>query len=61
VTWVVRIDHGSRVYLRAPFGSPEFEAEYHTAIRGQGAAAARKPGAGSLQWLGNNTENPRRG
>ena len=51
VTWVVRIGHGPRTRLRAAYGTPEFEAEYHAAIRGEPASGPRRAGAGTLQWL----------
>ena len=35
----------------APYGSPEFEEQYHAAICGDLASGPRKPGAGTLQWL----------
>jgi len=34
VSWVVRVGHGPRVYLRAPYGSAEFGAEYRAAVAG---------------------------
>jgi integrase len=50
--WYVRVGHGPRIRLRSPYGTPEFESEYHAAIRGEKAASApRKPGAGTLRWL----------
>ena len=48
---VVRVGHGPRTPIRAAYGSPEFEAQYHAAIRGEAAPGPRKPGAGTLQWL----------
>jgi integrase len=52
--WYVRIGHGPRVRLNSPYGTPEFEAEYHRAIRGEKAASEpRKSGAGTLRWLWN--------
>jgi hypothetical protein len=51
VTWVVRIGHGPRTRLRAAYGTPGFEAEYHAAIRGEPASGPRRAGAGTLQWL----------
>ncbi|MFZ5693296.1 MAG: tyrosine-type recombinase/integrase [Pseudomonadota bacterium] len=51
-TWYVRQDKGPRIRIRADFGTPEFEAEYQAAIKGE--ALPRKPGqarAGSLEWL----------
>jgi integrase len=49
--WVVRIGHGPRTPITAAYGSPEFEARYHAAVRGEAAPGPRKPGAGTLQWL----------
>jgi integrase len=51
VTWVVRVGHGPRTRLRAAYGTPEFEAEYHAAIRGEAVSKPRRPGADTLQWL----------
>lgn len=51
VTWVVRVGHGPRTRLRAAYGTPEFEAEYHAAIRGEPVSGPRKAGTGTLQWL----------
>ena len=53
VSWVVRVGHGPRVYLRAAYGSAEFEAEYHAAIRGEPVSGPRKAGAGTFEWLWN--------
>jgi integrase len=52
VVWVVRIGKGPRTRLRAPYGSPEFTAEYNAAV--SGTAPPGKPAAisnASLQWL----------
>jgi integrase len=51
VRWVVRIGHGPRTPLTAPYGSPEFEAQYHSAISGKAVLSPRKAGAGTLRWL----------
>ena len=51
VTWVVRIGHGPRTRLRAPYGTSEFEAEYHAAIRGEAVSGPRRAAQGTLQWL----------
>jgi integrase len=52
--WYVRVGHGQRIRLKSPYGSPEFDAEYFQAIRGEKAASEpRKPGAGTLRWLWN--------
>ena len=51
VVWYVRIGRGSRTRIRAPFGTPEFDAEYQAALTGN--PRPRKTGveAGSLAWL----------
>lgn len=52
----VRVGHGPRIRLWAPFGSQEFEREY-VAILGGGTSPyrpgnlARKPAQGTLAWL----------
>jgi integrase len=52
VRWVVRLGHGPRIALKSAFGTPEFEAEYHAAVRGdQPATGARKAAKESLAWL----------
>lgn len=51
VVWYVRVGHGKRTRLRAQFGTPEFEAEYQSALAGEPPAIERKAGAGSLKWL----------
>jgi integrase len=47
----VRIGHGPRTVISAAYGSPEFEAAYHAAIRGEASGGPRKASAGTLQWL----------
>lgn len=51
--WVVRYGHGPRIWLQAAYGTPEFEAEYHEAIKNR--KAPQRPRArtqeGSLAWL----------
>ena len=53
VCWYVRRGHGLRMRLRALFGTPEFEAEYLAALRGEppskqkGPPPARSVGCGS--------------
>lgn len=51
VSWVVRVGHGPRMRLTAPYGTPEFEAQYHAAIRGEPVEVPRKPGPNTLHWL----------
>lgn len=49
--WYVRVGRGQRIRIRAEFGSPDFDAEYQAAIRGERSAAKTAGRAGSLQWL----------
>src|SRR5271166_1823983 len=49
--WVVRVGKGPRTRMRAPYGSPEFLAAYHTAISSPTAVKPRKPGGGTFAWL----------
>jgi hypothetical protein len=51
VVWIVRVEHGPRTRLRAAYGTPEFEAEYHAAIRGETISDRRKATHGTLQSL----------
>lgn len=51
VVWYVRKGKGPRIRLRAPYGSPEFMAQYHVAIRDMATSAPRKAAAGSIEWL----------
>ena len=51
IRWVVRVGHGPRTPLEAPYGSPEFEAQYHAAVRGEAAQRPPKRAEGSLSWL----------
>jgi integrase len=48
----VRKDHGPRTPITAPYGTPEFEAQYHAAIRSEAVTEPSKGGNnGSLAWL----------
>jgi integrase len=51
--WYVRIGKGPRTRISAPFGTPEFDAEYQTAIADLSARNKKKDGssAGTLAWL----------
>jgi integrase len=49
--WYVRIGKGPRTRLRAPYGTPKFDAEYVAAVSGQPPRDSRKPGVGTLEWL----------
>ena len=51
VRWVVRINHGPRIAIKAAYGTPEFEAAYHAAIRGETPPERPAEGAGTLLWL----------
>lgn len=49
--WVFRIGHGPRVKLTAPYGSPEFVAQYRAAMNGETTQPRGKASKGTLQWL----------
>jgi integrase len=51
--WYVRIGKGPRTRITAPFGTPDFDAEYQTAITDLSARNEKKDGAsaGTLAWL----------
>jgi integrase len=49
--WYVRIGKGPRIRLRAEFGSPDFDAEYQTALSGRPRPRKAGPRAGTLAWL----------
>ncbi len=51
--WYVRIARGPRVRIRAGFGTPEFDVEYHAAItaRLRPSPSRGAPVAGTLAWL----------
>src|SRR6516225_5851473 len=52
VVWYVRVDKGPRIRLRAEFGTPEFDAEYETAISGSTVRPRKNaPTTGMLAWL----------
>ena len=51
VVWYIRIGHGRRVRIRAPFGTPEFDAEYQAALTGAAHPQAKGEAAGSISWL----------
>jgi len=52
VVWYVRVDKGPRIRLRAEFGTPEFDAEYETAISGSTVRPRKNaPTTGTLAWL----------
>lgn len=49
--WIFRVGHGPRTKLTAPYGSPEFWAQYHAAARGEAPTSPRRPGRNTLAWL----------
>src|SRR5262245_5784530 len=51
VVWYVRIVRGPRTRIRAPFGTPEFDAEYQAALSGNPRPAKVGAAAGTLAWL----------
>jgi integrase len=55
VMWVVRVGRGAerrRVFIRAKYGTPEFQAEYEAALSGASIIRADgKAHAGTLAWL----------
>ena len=48
--WYVRVGRGRRIRLRADFGTPDFEAEYQSAVNGR-ALPPTEEVAGTLAWL----------
>ena len=48
--WYVRVGRGRRVRIRADYGTPEFDAEYRSALAGTPTRMAA-PSCSSLQWL----------
>lgn len=50
--WYVRVGKGPRIRLRAEFGSPDFEVQYHAALTGVPSPGVKgAPAAGTLAWL----------
>lgn len=50
--WYVRIGKGPRTRIKADFGTPEFQAQYEAALRGERPDATKGAArAGSLAWL----------
>jgi hypothetical protein len=48
--WYVRVGKGRRTRIRAAFGTPEFDAEYHAAVTARPRPSSNTP-AGTLKWL----------
>lgn len=51
LVWYVRVGRGPRIRIREEYGSPEFEAAYQAALRGEAAPQKGKFAAGTLGWL----------
>jgi integrase len=51
VVWYVRVGKGSRTRIKAEFGTPEFEAAYQSAVRGERPRGPGKAARGTLGWL----------
>src|SRR5258706_6840344 len=51
VVWYVRVGKGSRVRIRAAYGTPEFEGAYQSAIQGDRPRGAARATRGTLGWL----------
>ena len=49
--WYVRIGKGARIRIKAAYGTPEFEAAYQAALRGEAPQRAAGAVKGSLEWL----------
>jgi integrase len=51
LVWYVRVGHGPRIRLRAPYGTKEFMAEYQAALAGEKPGSGPRKGAGTVAWL----------
>ena len=49
--WYVRLGKGQRVRIKGVYGTPEFDAAYRAAIKGELPRAAVKAPKASLEWL----------
>ncbi len=49
--WYVREGKGPRIRIKEAFGTPEFEAAYQAALKGEAVQPAAKAAKGSLEWL----------
>jgi integrase len=49
--WVVRVGHGPRTRLRAPYASAEFMREYRAAVENPRAHGRPLRGEGTFEWL----------
>ncbi len=51
VVWYVRVGKGPRIRIKAEYGTPEFEAAYQSAVRGERPRGPGKAARGTLGWL----------
>lgn len=49
--WYVRVRRGARVRLKGEYGSPDFMAEYHAAIKAKAPTPVSRASQGTLKWL----------
>jgi integrase len=49
--WYVRFGNGPRIGIKANYGTPEFDAAYQAALRGEQSVPIAAARAGSLEWL----------
>lgn len=49
--WYLRLGDGPRIRIRGEYGTPEFDAAYQAALRGEQPASAPAARSGSLAWL----------
>jgi integrase len=49
--WYVRFGNGPRIRIKAEYGTPEFNAAYQAALRGEKSSATPAVRSGSLTWL----------
>jgi integrase len=51
VVWYVRVGKGTRIRIKAEYGTPEFVAAYQSAVRGERPRGPGKAARGTLGWL----------
>lgn len=51
VVWYVREGKGSRIRIKEAYGTPEFDAAYQAALKGETPQSVAKASKGSLEWL----------
>ncbi len=49
--WYLRLGNGPRIRIKGEYGTPEFDAAYQAALRGEQTASVPPARAGSLAWL----------